>query len=148
MNTVYVCSICRVRLPALLLGAFALAVTTHLPAEIAPENYAGMQNDAPEYVTIEPTAVRTGFALFSRTRPVAVTARVVTVLRSASGINVGDTITIRYEHFNPRRGWAGPRPIPILEVGTRYPAYLAWDAAENSFRPAAMGASFQSPVAD
>lgn len=148
METIDICFIRRLRLRALLLGALALAATTYLPAEIAPEHYAGMQNDALEYVTIETTAVRKGFALFSRTRTVTVTARVVTVSRSTSGINVGDTITIRYEHFNPGRGWAGPRPIPILEVGARYPAYLAWDATDSTFRPAAMGASFERPVAD
>jgi hypothetical protein len=133
---------------ALVLGMFLLAGTTDLSAEIAPEHYARMQDTAPEYVTIEPAAVRKGVALFSRTRPVRVTALVVAVSRSATGIAVGDSITIRYEQFTPPRGWVGPRPIPILQTGTRYPAYLAWDAKESTFRPAAQGASFESLMVD
>jgi len=135
-------------LRALVFGVFVLAGSTDLPAEIAPEHYARMQDAAPEYVTIEPAAVRKGVALFSRTRPVRVTAVVVAVSRSATGIAVGDSITIRYEHFTPPRGWVGPRPIPILQTGARYPAYLAWDATESAFRPAARGASFEVVAAD
>ncbi|MFW6227896.1 MAG: hypothetical protein ACOC2V_00435 [Alkalispirochaeta sp.] len=75
------------------------------------------------------------------------TARVVAVSRSATGITAGETITIEYDHLTPRRGWVGPRPIPILQTGTRYPAFLAWDATEGTFRPAARGAGFEPPVA-
>jgi hypothetical protein len=132
-------------LRAFLAGALVLAGATNLPGEIAPEHYARMQDDAPEYVTIEPVSVQTGFAPFRRTRMITVTARVIAVSRSVSGIAVGDTITIRYQHFNPPRGWVGPRPIPILRRGARYPAYLSWDATEGTFRPAARGASFEPP---
>jgi hypothetical protein len=125
-----------------------LAGTIGVRAEIAPEHYARMQDDAPEYITIEAVAVRRGLALFDRTRPVTVTARVTSVSRSASGLTAGETITISYEHFNPRRGWVGPRPIPILQPGSRYPAYLAWDDEDVAYRPAAMGASFEPAVAD
>jgi hypothetical protein len=134
----------RSLLQALLFSALVLAVAGYLPADIAPENYAKMQDSAPEYLTIEPATVRKGFALFGRTRPVTVTARVVTVFRSATGIADGDTITIRYTHHRSRRGWAGPRLIPILQRGIRYPAYLEWDAADATFRPAALDNRFRN----
>jgi len=148
MNPDAVVRACRSRLRVLLVGALVLAGATHLPAEIAPEHYARMQDDAAEQVTIEAVTVRKGFAPFRRTRAITVSARVVAVSRSATGITVGDTITIRYEHFNPPRGWVGPRPIPILRTGTRYPAFLSWDATEETYRPAARGASFEPPASD
>lgn len=135
-------------LAILVVVSYAVVGTEGLSAEIAPEYYAEMQEDAPEYVVIEPTDVRTGIALFGRSKPVTVTARVVAVYRTVTGITVGDTITIRYEHFNPRRGWVGPRPIPILRTETRYPAFLSWDGTDATFRPAAMGASFEPPITE
>lgn len=113
-------------------------------AEIAPEEYRNMQLRAPESLTVMVLRVRQSGSLFGRTVSVNAQVEVTGIEHSASRLSVGDTITIVYEHYkNPKRGWAGPRAIPILKRGEETFAFLAFDTELNAYVPAARGASFE-----
>lgn len=112
-------------------------------AEIAPRYYTEMQETAPEHLEIQVTKVNRGLRVFGGNQPVTVTAVVREVRQSQTGLQVGQTIRIQYTHFKPNRRWVGPRPIPLLEKGRTYPAFLSWSDDEQVYRPAARGASFE-----
>lgn len=124
----------------------ALALPFFLGAEIAPEYYAAWQSQAPEEILIRVQRVQTPLISFSRTKPVTLNAEVISVTRSQSGLQPGDRITIKYEHFSPPRSWVGARPLPLLQRGKEYPAFLQWSGEENAYLPAAQGASFQAKI--
>lgn len=118
-----------------------------LGAEIAPEEYRNMQLSAPESVDVEVVRGKTGRVLFSRTVSVTVSAEIVAVERSRTNLSIGDRITITYEHYkNPKKGWAGPRSIPILKKRDITPAFLRFDKEANVYVPAARGASFDALI--
>jgi hypothetical protein len=110
-------------------------------AEIPPSAYARMRDAAGEVLQIEVLKVdgkiRRGEDQESQ---LTVTAKVVCMVRSASGLTPGATITIGYSTVLKHSwGWAGPAPIGILRPGV-YTAYL--DKSEAIYTPAAQGQSF------
>ena len=112
-------------------------------AEIQPKYYAEMQVGAPEHLQIDVVDVDVEWCLFScESRDVEVRAKVVAVERSASGLTAGASIVIKYVHFEPSSGWAGPRPIPVLPRGETV-AYLQ-KAEAGYYEPAAGGYSFDT----
>ena len=139
---------CRLRLRVFLVVILLSVPALYGLGEIAPEYYAEMQRNAPEYLGIRVAKIRRGVGLriIGAAVPVTVVAEVVDVARTGTDVQAGQTIRIRYEHFRPRRGWAGPRPIPLLEKGRRYPAFLTWSEDESAYVPAARGASFEAPI--
>lgn len=110
-------------------------------AELPPSVYMQQQKSAPEAVRIEVLRVEGMIDEGEEQRSdLVVTARVLCVGRSAAGLKPGEEIAIAYATVvKHRRGWAGPRPLPILTAGP-YPAYLA--KAGDRFAPAASGWSF------
>lgn len=121
----------------------AMAALLPVHAEIAPEEYRNMQLSADDAITITVTRVKRSGSLFGRTVYVTAQAEVTGVERSASRLSVGDKISIVYEHYkNPKRGWAGPRSIPILKRGEETYAFLRFDHEVGAYVPAARGASF------
>jgi hypothetical protein len=116
-------------------------------AEINPKYYKQYQEQAPEYITMQVISVNKDWRFFSSRRTVIVEARVITVQRTHSGLKEDDSITIRYIHFTPSRGWAGPRPIPLLEEEKSYPAFLK-KSGEKHYEPAARGYSFGPVLLD
>ncbi len=121
------------------------ALTTAIPparADLPPWAYARMQEAAPEVLTIEVKSVRTGICFLWCDGPkVILTARVLEVTRSASGLTPGDDIAIRYRRVELPNGWSGPRPIPVPSAGDRLPAWLVAEAGH--YTPAAEGFSFE-----
>lgn len=128
------------------LGWLGVLGPARATAEIAPEQYAALQQNSPERLEIEVLRVDRPLFSFGTEIEVTANARVVTVHSSLTRLQPGDSITVRYTHNRPRRGWVGPRPIPIIERGRRYPAYLEWSSELNCYTPAARGASFEAPV--
>lgn len=126
-----------IAVPGIMLSATATA-------ELSPQVYADMQNASPEFLQIRVEQVDTGWCFFiCRTRTIKVTATVTSVVRTATQLAVGDTITIHYEHQRPIPKFVGPSPIPILEVGQTYPAYLRRETETPAiYTPTAMGQSF------
>jgi hypothetical protein len=126
----------------MLVAAIALPMSSQgVRAELPPSAYAQMQNAAGELLQIEVLKVdgevRRGENEESH---ITMTAKVVCLARSASGLTPGATITIAYSTvLNRPRGWAGPSRIGILEPGA-YVAYL--DKSGDIYTPAARVRSF------
>lgn len=129
----------EILLPILLLGGL-------LFAEMSPEVYRQLQQEAQEYFIIKVEKVHTPLWIFSRDKPVEVTARILQVLRSGKGAKEQDSIEIHYQSYKPKRGWVGPRPVPVLAKGEDYHAFLAWSDEDGYFVPAARGYSFDPPL--
>ncbi len=135
----------RSKVATLVFALFILS-TTAVYAELSPQVYQSLQQEAQEYYLIETVKVSSPFRLFRREKPVTVTATILEVYRSSRDISAGDTIEIRYMNYRPPRHWVGPRPIPVLARGERYHAFLSRSDTESYYVPAARGASFESPV--
>ncbi|MFD2255320.1 hypothetical protein ACFSSA_01410 [Luteolibacter algae] len=138
-------------LKSLCLVLAAIFVTSlESQAELAPEAYRKMQLSSPEALTIQVvdiTSTRTGLFDFSGDRAQEVTAKIIKVERTITGLKIGDHIVIRYISENPGRKIAGPGPIAKLEKGRIYPAWLEISAGKTSYSPAARRASF-SPLVE
>jgi hypothetical protein len=125
-----------------LMSAVSLLISSRVvQAEIEPSAYAKMQDTAGEALQIEVLKVH-GLA---RRGPdeeshFTVTAKVVCVARSASGLRPGAPITIGYSTVLKRPwGWVGAAPIDMLKPGV-YVAYL--DKSDAIYTPAARSRSF------
>lgn len=121
-------------------GAFMM-----LHAELPPKVYSDLRDASPEHIEITVRKVSRGFCIACTRQKILVRAEVVKVLRTSTGLKPGDIICIGYEHHRPRRGWVGPRPVPILEEGGTCYAYLRKGKNTDCFEPAAAGASFEKP---
>nr|WP_321305362.1 hypothetical protein [uncultured Sphaerochaeta sp.] len=118
---------------------FPLALLT---SEIAPVEYRFMQINAPEQLHLSIRSVSKRWRPFTGGTEITVKAEVIGVVSSETNLAEGDCITISYMHQKLKKGWAGPRPIPILERRTTTEAFLAFDEEHGSYVPAARGASF------
>lgn len=113
-----------------------------LTSEIAPVEYRSMQLNAPEQLLLSVKRVSKRWRPFTGGTAITVKAEVIRVVSSETNLAEGDSITIFYIHQRQKKGWAGPRPIPILERKTTTPAFLAFDEEHIIYVPAARGASF------
>lgn len=134
----------------LLAFAFALSCAPAIAsAAIAPVHYQNAQQSAPDLVTIKVLSVDTSVCLLTcRSQTVTVKAKVEAVARTKSGLKVGQTITIVYEH-RPLKGRSGPSPIRVLTKGETTPAYLRVETDTKGARTwttAARKASFEAPI--
>ena len=127
-------------------------------AEMPPQAYAEMQEKAPEFLKIEVLSstkesgaaentinledLKKGVKSFH----IHLTAKVLEVERSASGVKTGDVIKIDYTRTERPKGtgWVGPSEIPVLKKGDVTEAYLDENKKLNSFSPAARGRSFHT----
>ena len=107
-------------------------------AELSNHAYEQMQETAPECIDIEVLKVKT--EKLTDGIQVEIEAKVTGVKRSESNLKAGDTIVIKY--FHDTRGLIGPAPIPILDEGKSYPAFLVKEDGNDFYEPAAMGRSF------
>lgn len=127
-----------------IVALIAVLITGKAVAELPPEVYEELQGKASEAVVIRVEKViseRLGTLDFSGDRKQTVSAKVVSVTRTDSGLKAGDAIVIRYVSKKLAKGMAGPSPIPRLGEGREYPAWLS-KSAEGHFVPAARGYSF------
>ena len=124
------------KLVGMLLTLLGLMVSAN--AELPPSAYLQMQEGASEKIEIKVEAVKHQH-IFRKQEWVS--AVVTKVMKSASKLKVGDKIEIKYRH-EPLRGAVGPSPIPKLDKGKSYPAWLR-KTKEGHFEPAARGMSFE-----
>jgi hypothetical protein len=117
-----------------------------LSGEIAPEYYRQWQQQSPEHLLIKTRSVNHPPICFRKSVTVSVEAQVLNVFRSATELQPGRIIKIRYQHFKPSKGWVGPRPLPLLENGKVYHAFLVNDSNNVFYGPAARGYSFSPPL--
>ena len=121
----------------------SMLLTHILYAELPPYVYDDLKNNAPESLTIEVTQVERSSLLFEGTT-VTAKAKVIRTVRSATALQRGDSITIRYTTTagTIKPGWVGPSPVPILKEGKSYKAYLIKEDEKSEYKPAARGKSF------
>lgn len=136
------------------LRPLALLLVLALPAfaELPPEVYLAMQQASPEVLHIEILSVDIdrdfhkpdgcGFFEFEIDRNLTVKAKVLSVIRSRSGVRPGAMLEIKYTSVRRCEGFTGPRSIPLLYEKDRVFAYLT--KTNRGFEPAARGASFES----
>lgn len=113
-------------------------------AELPPYVYKERQEKAPEALFIKVTSVskrETAGENWKQT-DFTVKAEVQKVERSATKLEPGTTIEIRYRqrHYSPPM--VGPSEVPALKEGQVCPAYLA--AEGKTYSPAAGGYSFET----
>ncbi len=104
-------------------------------AELPPEVYEVMQKASSEALTIEVVAVK------SEGASITVSAKIVSVERSSSGLKAGDEIRINYEVVQHLEPIVGPSQPIIVKAGGRYLAYLAGTDPTEPFSLAARGKS-------
>jgi hypothetical protein len=132
-------------LSSLALSAITLGWVPAVRAELPPWVYGQEQRQAPYVLELLVRSVHTT-AAGAEPEQLRVQAQVLEVKRQppAARLRAGDAITLSYP-LPPSRpsGWAGPAPLPVLQVGERLPAWLAPDPSlQGVFQPAAGGRSF------
>jgi len=137
--------------------AILLILASAVLADLSPDVYKDLQRKAPEILEIRVTSVDVhrhfakpsscSFFDFEVIRNVKVEARVVRVIRSASGVHAGDVIEIEYSSISRCSDWNGPRSIPLLQSGDQRYAFLSRRGRTTVFDPAARGATFSVTMA-
>jgi hypothetical protein len=130
---------------------------TEVFAEIPISVLRDMQDKAPEALRIHVLTVdrqsrrrefedRGGHKIVEETISLTASARVQTVLRSATGLTAGSVVTIQYE-INRRTpgGATGASPPFILANGSTVRVYLSKASGGSSYSPAAVSQSFVAP---
>jgi hypothetical protein len=129
-----------------LLVIFSILFPSAIFAEISPVEYQRMQEQSDEHLIIQIDQIRAPLQLFSWNRSVTISAEILSVYRTAHNLTPGDHIEIRYTSYRARPKVAGPRPIPVLQKGESYHAFLSWSDEEQCYVPAARGYSFDPPI--
>ena len=132
---------------AAILTLFAISAVF---AEISPKYYREWQQQAPERLRIKIEKVESDPCNDCDRFKTRVNAEVVRVIRSKAGLRTGNKIFMEYEVFVPRRGWVGPRPMPVLNVGTEYDFFGSKTDVNKEkgviVTPGARGYSFDSLI--
>lgn len=149
MNTWLMNPACRRRalLPWLagLLAAVLSCVPSISAAELPPYVYIEEANEAPEAIRMRVLSVSRSFR-FTSTR-IRVSAEVVAVRRSASGLKPGRKLQVVYSIPHNALDVVGPAAPPLLEKNTIVPAFLAVSAEKpGTYGLAASGESFEEWV--
>jgi hypothetical protein len=133
-------------IPLLLVAAFViLALVAIAPAVLPPGSYDTLKAEAQEKLKIKVVGVEQK-AQSDCYLEVLLTAEVLQVERSQTGLKPGDTIEI--QSYRWTKSYAGPQNPPLLPVGWIGIAYLNkadGDAkdADSVYSLAAYGASFE-----
>lgn len=125
---------------AMAVASVAAVLARPSGAELPPQAYHDMQEEAAEVIVL--TVERVETSNDGRSTGVVATARVDHVVRSASGLARGTEIRLEYRSVALPDGMVGPRPIPVVEEGASYRAWLFRAHDGKSYGPAARGASF------
>jgi hypothetical protein len=109
---------------------------------LPPSEYEKMQQNAPEAVEIEVMAVVREPGRELNEESIRVTAVVLKVERSTSGMKKGDFLQIVYTVRTKPDGLVGREEIPVLEEGTETIAFLRTEEGTPFYVPAAGAMSF------
>jgi hypothetical protein len=123
--------------------AYAIAASI-VHAELPPAAYKERQEKAPEALIIKVRSVSKREASAEKRNQIdfIIEAEVQKVERSATRLEPGTMIQIRYSQHQYREPRAGPSEVPALEEGQVCPAYLSGDG--KAYSPAAGGYSFKT----
>ena len=122
----------------------SMLVALPLLGALSPSMYRKAQARSSDVLTIKVQKVRT-YRYRNNYFDVRVRARVLSVQRASRWIHRGDWITIRYRTYHRLpRGTFGAGPIPLLQKGHRYRAYLKRYRHSRIYTPAAGARSFKT----
>ena len=129
-----------------LLTALLLGLTT-LHAELSPDHYRRLQDEAGEALVVKTDQVDVKVTLGKDGKQfdVQATATVQSVLRSKAGHKPGDVLQIAYTVIQTVVPMPGPGKQRILEKGETVRAYLNPAGDRQTLGPAAYGQSFVAP---
>ena len=125
--------------------ATAFACSHVARAELPPQVYEELKAKAPEILEVEITRVAINKRDGENLRDISVfaNARVKKVIRSKSGVKVGDQISLRYMTFEViKLGFVGPGPIAQVAKGKTYRIWFK--KAGSNFYDAARGRSVEA----
>lgn len=124
--------------------AVLLSAAHSASAELPPEAYLRRQKVAPEALRVRVVSVKKNEADSEKfkTTIFTVEARVLEVERTATHLKAGDVIQIVYVTRQSKVAVAGPAPVPILDGGREYPAFLSKNGTKPYYIPAAGAWSF------
>jgi hypothetical protein len=131
----------RSLLTSLLLGVVSLH------AELSPDHYRRLQDEASEALVInaDQVDVKVTLGKDGRQIDVLVTASIRSVARSKAGHKPGETIKIAYRVMDLAVPLPGPGQAKILQKGGTVRAYLQPTADPKTLGLAAYGQSFVAP---
>jgi len=112
--------------------------------ELPPSVYETMQSEAPEHLQIQVLRVDIEPGEKEFTQEILIMATVEKVLRTSSGVKLGDLINISYQLEDRPPGWVGPGQVPILAQGDTHVAYLKKLEKPETYAPAAGAMSFHN----
>lgn len=98
-------------------------LVTALNAEIHPQFYAEWQRTAPEQLLFVVEKVEPEERPNDEYFDTRIIGKVVRVFHSEAYIRKDQKVEIRYTVFQPRKDYAGPKPMPYLSRGATYPVY-------------------------
>ena len=130
----------------LALGFTLGVLSDRAAAELPPDAYRAKQQAAPEFVEIKVRSVAKTKVRKSDHQLVTnlLEADVQKVHRTATSLQPGAKIRIRYTQRINARPMPGPSEVPALKKGQLAPAYLAQTKGEKTYAPAAGGYSFET----
>jgi hypothetical protein len=123
----------------------ALGWSDTASAELSPMVYLNAAEKAPEMLRIAVTDTQEKTET-DGLKVINVRAEVIDVIRSSSGLAVGDQVDIQYGVRRHPIGWVGPGQPPELQTGDVVPAFLTRDQDTALYRLAARGQSFSQRV--
>jgi hypothetical protein len=132
---------CIVLGAAVVLGAGLLTARAELP----PGSYEKLKNNALEVLTVKILKVETPEGRKDHFL-VLLTAEVLGVTRSNSGVKEGQTISIASYYVSEearKRGFVGPKIPPLLSPGWKGKVYLNKKPDKKTYDIAAYGESFE-----
>jgi hypothetical protein len=143
---------CRLALALLVTTCTAMSAGSAARAEAPMSTYRAMQDKAPEALRLKVLSVnqqvsrsethdRPGQTATVETISLTISAQVEQIIRSASGLTPGATITIGYQITKRTPPLPGGHQAILLEPGQHVVAYLA-RATGSTYQIAAYGESF------
>lgn len=125
-------------LSALFFGGFL----AHTFAVLPPSAYESLQKEAPEILEIEILRIKREPSASQGKEEITLTAAVVSVKHSSTGLTPGDSIQIRYLFLLPEAIMPGAPLIPIPPEGKKTIAFLKKKDGKPYYEPAAEAMSF------
>lgn len=122
---------------------FMITIVSAIYAELPPYVYDELKVKAPEVIIVQISKVKSS-QLSLNQKEIEAQAKIKEIERSVTGLDINETITIRYTVTAMLDGMVGPSPIIEVEADKVYRAYLRQDDQSASYLPAARGKSLEA----
>ena len=117
--------------------ASLLALASEVSAELPPQAYAAAKQNAPELVAFQVKHIAVSSKSYG-SKAITIRGRICEICRTESGLQAGDSITVRYTIRSTTHN--GPSRCPLLKQNGVYAGYLK--RSGGAFTVSAWGQSF------